>query len=262
MPKPYGAGLPDFKYINRIPITDAAGKIGLEFSDDGRIVCPCSDKHKDGGTALLTALPRNKVKCEACNTGPLGVVDLMMHIGNFSSARDAVLCFASDLRSFDVPTIPKGSHLKNPDCLIVPPACEDPICLLVLSGVWADLSVTAQRLIPVLLNLGRWEESGSDCTIRISYRAMMRYSGIESPNAIKDVLDELENIGWLVRLGSPQRGESPIKGTAEYRLTPLSQGVMELANKMAPQFGAAIQAAKAARKRQRQEREQRLRSRR
>jgi DNA-binding HxlR family transcriptional regulator len=262
MARPYQDDLPDFEYINQIPIVNVAEKIGLEVQDDGTIVCGRIDMHKDDAPAFLTLLSGNKVKCDPCNTGPLSVVDMMMHMGIFREPLQAVQYFAPALRPFDVPTIAKGSHLKNPDCQTVPPACDDPITLLVVPGLWCGLSVTTQRLIPVLLALSKWEELGSHRPIRLSYRAMMRYSGIESPNAIKAALDELEGMGWLERIESPPRGNSPIKDTAEYSLTPLSARVKELADDNAPKFGAAIVAEKPARKRKRQEREQHLRSRR
>ena len=257
--KPYSAGLPDFNYINGLPIVDVARKIGLEFSDDRNMVCPRSDRHKDGSAALLRLLPENKVKCDACKTGPLSVVDLLMHVGGFDSPRIAALCFASDL---DVPTIARGSHLNNPDCQVVPPTCEDPIGLLILTGVWSALPEPVKSLMPVLLKLAKWSDSDNEPTLHISYGAMMTYSGMSSPNVISKALTEMARIGWLERLESPPRGDSSVKPAASYRLTPLSDRVMDRANATAPLFGAKILTQKAARKVKRQAREALLESRR
>ena len=255
---PYSAGLPDFKYINGIPILDAVEKIGLEVRDDKRIVCPRTDRHKNGSTAFLKLLPRNKVKCDACDTGPLSVVDLLMHVGEFDSPRDAALCFAPNL---DVPAIAKGSHLNNPDCQVVPPTCEDPIGLLILSGLWRELSVTSQRLAPVLLVLSKWRPENPEPTFRLSYLAMTRFSKVTSPNQIKAAIDELVGIGWMERLGSPTRGDSPVRDTAQYRLTPLSDSFRKFADATATPFGDDIKAEKAIQMQRRHERIRRFQAR-
>jgi hypothetical protein len=257
-PRDQSDGLPDFKYVNRLPLADVARKIGCEVQSDGTIACPRYDRHDNRKPGLLTTLRGNKVECVACKTGPLSIVDWLMNLGEFTSAREAVSCFARDL---DVPHIAKGSHLKNPDCQTPPPACDNPISLLVLSGVWQGLLVTAHSIIPALLALAGWHPDNPRPTLRASYRAIARYSGIKSPNAIKKSLDELEGIGWLERLPSEARGDSPIKNTAAYCLTPLSERVKHLADVTAPGFGQQIEAEKEDRKFRRLDRQQRWQSR-
>jgi len=56
------------------------------------------------------------------------------------------------------------------------------------------------------------------------------------------------------------RGNAPINGTAQYRLTPLSRSVRELADLTAPGFGDAIRKEKAVRKLKQQGRERVLNS--
>jgi DNA-binding HxlR family transcriptional regulator len=190
----------------------------------------------------------------------MSVIDMLMDIGNFGSQLTAVLCFERELSSFAVPTIRRGSHLKNPDALDVPPALKEPLALLIRSGVWATLSVPVQRLIPVFLALTDWDDGNLEGTLRLSNRAMMRYSAIGTFTSISQALTELERIGWVTRLESTRRGNSQIEDTAGYRITPLSDAVKELAISTSPTFGEAIKAEKAIRKRKREERSRVLQS--
>jgi hypothetical protein len=183
------------------------------------------------------------------------VLDLAKAVGEFESLRDAAECVAID---FDVPRTLQGSHLKNPDGLPVPPACDDPLALLVRSGVWATLSIHAQRLIPVFLGLGIWDDGDWDCIVTVANRALMRYGHIASFTNISVGVAELERVGWLMRMEPRGRGAMPIKGAMPYHLTPLSERVRELADATAPAFGDAIRKEKSERKRKRQEREQHL----
>jgi hypothetical protein len=258
MPRLFGDGLPDFKSINRIPIIDVAIKLGVEVVMGGALLCPRPDIHDKSRPALLTPLPNNKIKCDACGTGPLTVVDLLMHVGDFSDPLVAVRYFAPELASYQVPTIPKGSHLKNPQGLPVPPACDDPLRLLVVSGVWATLSETTQRLMPVFLALTDWRAENPKPEFELSYRAMTRFSGVKSPNAINESLDNLTSIGWMERIAQSPRGKSPIKDTAWYRLTPLSDRVRAAADANAPKFAKAIKDEKAVRKQEREDRKRQL----
>jgi hypothetical protein len=255
MPRAYGDGLPDFRYINLIPVADVARKLGLEFAHNGKILCWHLEKHKNRRPSFLRVLESNKVKCDACDGEAMSVLNMVKDYAPFDTLLEAAECVAID---FDVPRIAKGSHLNNPDCQVVPPACEDPIALLVCTGVWSELPTPTQRLIPVLLSLATWTNDHSSGIITLSYRGMMTFSGINNYTSIRQALTELQGMGWLEVLDSPSRGESPIKGTGRYRLTPLSERVRDLANRTAPGFGDAIKAEKADRKRQREERAREL----
>ena len=246
--QPYGGDLLNYKHINRLPILDVARKLGFEVRDE-KIVCRHSGRHKDESVPFLKVLPSNKVKCDACDDGPMSVLEMVKDYGDLDSLSTAAECIANMFE--DVPYKPKGSHLNNPKGLAVPPACDDPLALLIKSGLWAKLPVPVQRLIPVLLDFGTWEDGNWDCLLTISNRAMMTYSGIGTFTSIKPSLLKLEEMGWLEILDSP-RGDSPIKGTGRYRITPLSERVRKLADEHAPGFGDDIKAQKAFRKRERQ----------
>jgi hypothetical protein len=244
-----GRGLLDFKHINRIPVVDVAQAIGykIEGNDkDKQIVCPRSSEHKNKSQRFLTILGSNKVVCRLCDTYPLSVLDMVREFDRIEDLTDAAECIA-----FYFPIIPEispGSHLRNPTWDDVPPGCKDPLILLTASGIWAQLTVPAQRLIPVSLAFASKNE---ESTVRVSYRALQRYSGIESPNSIRAAVTELEAIGFLKRRPLRARGNSPVKETAEYYVTPLSDRLREFANRISPQFGDAILIEKATRRQKR-----------
>jgi hypothetical protein len=249
-----GTGLLDFKFINRIPIADVAQAIGykIEGSHKNRqIVCPRSDEHKNKSQRYLIILGSNKVVCRSCDTYPLSVLDMVREFDGIEDLTVAAKCIAV---YFTIPERPRGSHLRNPKWEQVPPGWTDPVVLMVVTGVWAGLSAPAQRLIPVFLAFERTRSEEED-GIPVSYGALQRYSSVESPNSIRAVLTELEAIGFLERLPLRTRGKSPVKATAWYRITPLSQRLIEFANKTAPQFGDEIVKEKAARQQKRLARE-------
>lgn len=244
-------GLPDLRWINSQPILDVAKRAEFEITPEGHPICLHAYADTDGRSPIIKLSSDNRAYCEYCRVGPMSAIDMLRHASGFDSALDAVRVFG--LHKW-APTIAKGSHLNNPEGRETPRACEDPLSLLVLSGVWADQPATVQRLIPVLLAMGKKESDDPEPVIQLSYRAMTRYSGVISPNEISEALDALAAMGWLERLGHEYRGNSPIRKAARYKLMPLSYKVRELADLTAPQFGKKIDREKRARLRATQER--------
>jgi hypothetical protein len=250
------SSLPDFNFINRLPIVDVARKIALEVTNEGEIVCWRSNEHKSGTSPFLRALRSNKVICDACETYPLSVLDMVQNFGELTLP-DAGECVASYYP--DVPRKAKGSHLKNPMGEPVPPGCRDPWTLLVTTGVWAELSETAKALVPMFLHFAEWDDGGNEGRLTTSHGAIKQYTGIRSPNAIVNATRELEAIAWLQRVRS-LRGGSPVEGVMTYIITPLSQGVIDKANETAPLLAARISDEKRIKKQKRKERERQLQS--
>src|SRR5271154_6690054 len=86
----------------------------------------------------------------------------------------------------------------------------EPITYLVRSHIYSRLSMPARLLAPVLVSLSDLSERHgysveAPRSIEISYRALMRYSGLKSPNAVRKGIEELRVIGWM-------RGRSEAKG--------------------------------------------------
>src|ERR1017187_6527648 len=100
---------------------------------------------------------------------------------------------------------------------------EQPLELLVRFGLWGHLSAPAQRIAPVLLSFS--ESAGRDTLqVEISYREMMRYSGVKSFNAVSGALAQPADIGWLQRPANATHGQF-LRDTGSYILTPYSEGL-------------------------------------
>jgi hypothetical protein len=134
-------------------------------------------------------------------------------------------------------------------------------------------------LAPVLIERAAWSPQNPEPELSLSYRAMRRFAGLGTDNSVNQALNELEEIGFLERLGDSKRTDLvltggkvnlgsdsfykstlPIRETARYRLTPFSKKLIDRANDNRPQFAAAISQEKQTRKKERDRREQVLKS--
>jgi hypothetical protein len=221
-------GVPDLKFINRrIPIKDVADKLDLRIGTNGNIHCWRHEAHQHGDRTASVGIQKatNAVKCFGCGIGPLGVTDFVMSVLGTANPGEAARWIAE---RFEVPELPRGQHLVDPKRHIFQWGRESEIGLLVHSGLWALLSPTAQAIVPVMLELGDRVGGTQDRTLRISYRALGRYSGVKSPNAIAHALRELQEIHWLTTL--PRQASScPVRETSTYLITARSDELTELA---------------------------------
>jgi hypothetical protein len=224
-------GIPDIRFINRkIPIADVARALGLRISSDGNIHCwrPSLHQHGDQTASVGIRKTNNTVKCFGCGIGPLSVIDFVMAILDLKEPGEVARWVAA---RFDVPEIQRGRHIVEPERRRFHFGHESEIGLLVYSGLWARLSPAARAIVPVLLEFAEQEPGKQTQSVTISYRALMRYSGVGSPNAISAALRELEKIQWIsVLAGGREPGSGPVRATSTYLLTPRSDELMELAN--------------------------------
>jgi hypothetical protein len=251
-PPSVGEGIPDLKWINRhLPITDAARKLELRFGAGGMIHCwhPERHQHRDRTPSVSIRRRNNTIKCFGCGTRPMTVVDLVMDARGFSVA-DAARWLD---QNFAVRRIPPRKHLaeagsRRPYLV----GMEQPLELLVQSGIWARLSVPAQRIVPVLLSFA--ESAGLErFEVTISYRGLTRYSGLKSFSAVSKGLEELSEIGWLQRAGNAARGLL-LRETGRYVVTPFADAVRDLGNTLSLEERESIQAERELRNEQRRER--------
>jgi hypothetical protein len=253
-------GIPDAFWINRnLAIGQVARELDCRFGAHGKIHCWHPEKHKNGDRTPSVGIhvEANRVKCFGCDSRYMSVVDLVMDVQG--------VAFLQAIRWIDshfpgVPRVPKGKHLRDPDRHRFPVGHEDPLELIVRSGVWAKLSPPSQRILPVLRGFG---ERQQDRTYRLSmsYVAIMRYSGVGSYSGVSKATKELE--AWRLLERVPAIGElSPIRATAEYLLTPYSNEFQELANAVAGDLKAAVEAERELRRQARMERAKKLRTRR
>jgi hypothetical protein len=244
------ASIPDFTWINRnLPIEDVARRLDLQFAEGHKLHCWHPERHKYGDRTASAAIwiKPNKIKCFGCEN-LVGVVDLVVDVLGVDFAGAARWLDAN----FDVPHIPKGRHLER--AAAIHPYMvghEQPIELLIKSGLWATLSAQTQRVAPVLIALAERKEQNT-FEVRISYRTMMRYSGVRSENSIRRALTALAEIGWLS--ASPraeQRNDGILRDVGRYVLTPYSDQVCELANAVHAQMRKEIEQEREVRRQKR-----------
>jgi hypothetical protein len=236
-------GIPDAAWANRsLPIEAVALALGL-VKASGLFHCWHPEKHFHGDETPSVGVwkEKNRIKCfgSACGVGPLSPISLVMDVRGIG-VRDALLWLDEH---FSIPRIPKRSHLK-PD---LKPASwyghETPLELLVRSGVWRELSVPAQRLVPVLLAQKQLDTSTRTASFHLSRHAMMRYSGIGSPNGISRALEELENVHFLTRsISGP--AIPPLRPVTSITLTPYSNTFMEYAQAVFGDHRKVVEAEK------------------
>jgi hypothetical protein len=246
-------GIPDLRWVNRrVPIADVAKALGLRFGQGGMIHCWHPEKHKNGDRTPSVGIQKavNRVKCFGCGTRPMSVVDLVIDV-----CATEVAGAASWLeQNFEIRSMPKRRHLEpNQPLRWCQVGHEQPIELLVKSGIWPALSPQAQRIAPALLSLATKEERDT-FRVRISNRGIMRYSGVRSFSSVSKGIRQLEEIEWLECLPSDALAGSVLRSVSTYRLTPYSDGLMELAQAMAAQSRKEIEAERELRKQQRRAR--------
>ena len=191
------------RYINRkVPIGEVARALDLQ---DGWSRQECTVGTRIS-TSTATEPPlsgferaNNTVKCFGCGVGPIGPIDLVMDVRGVN-AGDAALWIAE---RFDVPTIPAGKRIEEPDRWRGKFGYERGLGLLVTSGLFGAMSEAARSIAPVLQEMSeKGEPPDQESSIRISYRGISRYSGVQSPNAIRKALLGVGEIGFT---GFPSR---------------------------------------------------------
>jgi hypothetical protein len=252
-------GVPDIRFINRkIPIAEVARALDLRFGAGGNIHCWHPDSHQQADRTASVGIHKagNKVKCFGCGVGPLGPVDFVMDVLGLTNPGKAARWLAE---RFTIPDLPRGRHLVAPERRIFQVGFESHMGLLVRSGLWARLSPTARSIVPVFLELGEPVPGKQNLSIQISYRALARYAGVTSPNAVATALRELQEISWLVPLPSQREpGAALVRATATYLVTPGSDELVELAHSTYAQMRSEIDIEKQLRTEANKQRKQTL----
>ena len=248
------------RFINRkVPIADVARALNLRLDGARKIHCWRPDRHKNGDRSASVGIriANNTVKCFGCDSKPIGPIDMVMAVRELGVA-DAALWIAG---RFDVPMIPAGKRLEVPGRRRDRVGHERGLELLIRSGLWATLSESARSIAPVLLAMSEKKElTDQECSIQISYIAVSRYSGIQSPNSIRKALTELEEMGFL-RCPEAGLGRSPARNASHYIVTPTSEALTELAHAFSAQTRNEIAAEREIRARLKSERVRALKER-
>jgi hypothetical protein len=250
-------GIPDMRFINReVPIADVARALDLRFEGINKIHCWHPEQHQHGDRTASVGIrsSNNTVKCFGCDSRPMGPIDLVMDVHGIASPADAALWIAD---RFTVPSIPARKRLAEPDGGRYRVGYERGLGLLIRSGLWARLAAPAQAIAAVLLEFG--EKRGpldEALRVQMAYRALARFSGVQSHNAIRKGLVDLSEVGFLV-LPTDARSLALDRRSATYIVTPNSNELWELAQTTARQTQQEIAAEIELRRR---ERNKRLRS--
>jgi hypothetical protein len=252
-------GIPDMRFINRkLPITDVARGLDLRLDGARKIHCWHPERHQNGDRTASVGIrtTNNTVKCFGCDSKPMGPIDLVMDVHAMDSPADAAIWIAE---RFSVPSIPARKHLDG-SVRGMRVGYEQGLGLLIRSRLWSRLSEATKAIAPILLELAEKEQPHHEVLqVRISYRAITRHSGIQSPNAVRKALLELSELGFL-RLPDPAVPRLLAdRATATYTLTPLSNELQELAQASARQSQQEIAAEVELRARKRRERMRKLR---
>ncbi len=186
--------LPDCEYIRKsVPIRDVARELGLRVAGN-MVHCWRPDRHEHADRTASVGLDqrRNRAKCFVCDARALSPIDLVMRVRN-TDLRGALRWITS---RYDIPPAPKGRHLNTTarwsDRFRIG-ASGFQLEGLVRSGIWASLSPAQCKIIPVLFAFS----DGSTGRVTISYRGLMRYSGVQSQSTISSALKRFRSQGFL-----------------------------------------------------------------
>jgi hypothetical protein len=215
--KPTGApgGLPDFEFIRyEIPILDVARALGIRVGQHYRARCWRAENHRNGDAnpSLSFQVKKNRGICFVCDSHTWSNIDLvMLHLS--CDRKQAVKWI---LERFDVPSRPAGSHVEKREAWFPrfhSGVNENVMTLLVRSGIWADLTPAEQSVLAVLITF----TDNQDRYAEISYRGLMRYTGIGSQTTLAKAIQRFVRMHVLKVVHRP--GQRPCRGVNQYFLT-------------------------------------------
>ena len=243
--------IPDARWINRkLDIRRVASELGVSGAGS-RFHCWHPENHRNGDADASVGYwgGGNRLRCFVCDRLAIGVIDLVIDFLGVDVA-NAISWVA---QRFEVPQIPARKPRDRPDRRRLD-NLTDPITFLVRSHIFSRLSVPARLLAPVLVSLSEKNGYSAEAsrTIDISYRALMRYSGLKSPNAVRKGIEELKVIGWMLG-GSEATGS--VRTTGSYVILPFAEPMIDLGHSLAKEEQVLIEHERQQSKRRRQERE-------
>ena len=206
---------PDLKFIKQhIPISDIARELGLRVNGHFRARCWRSENHRNGdrNPSITFQKKTNRGRCWVCDQHAWSNLDLVMMVrGCDFPAAVAWLC-----ERFPVPAAKPGKHIAerrqwNPTYRVG--TNSSPFEWLVRAGLWAELPAS-HRSILVVLDTFTDAETGQAV---ISYRGLMRYSGVRTKTTVRRALQHFLRIGLLeIEHGV---GTDGFRSVSRYKLT-------------------------------------------
>ena len=211
---PMMAQCPDFAYIReKISIVAVAQALGLQVNGyRARCWRPEGHRNGDADPSIRFQKKQNRGRCFICDPHTWSNIDLVMHV-RCCELLDAVSWITA---RFPVPSIPKGSHIKKREAWyprIHSGDTQNVVEMLVRSGLWSDLTHAERSVLPALMTFTDHDTG----LVPISFRGLMRYSGVGSSATIAAALRHFEQMGFL-RVDRT-RTVGPCRGVNKYRFT-------------------------------------------
>ncbi len=213
---PYNASptRPDLKHIKtKIPIEDVARELGFVVKGY-RMSCWRLENHRNGDSdpSVTFWKKKNCGRCWVCDQHAWSNLDLVMMFLS-CDFRSAVVWVCEH---FPVPQAEGGKHLvhRNGGHPRYRVGTSGSVFeWLVRAGLWGWLS-SAQRSVLVALHAFTDVETG---LAKVSYRGLMRYSGVGSASSVAVALKRFRRIHLLQV--EPQIGGDGFRACNSYRLT-------------------------------------------
>jgi hypothetical protein len=150
--------------------------------------------------------------CFVCDQHTWSTIDLvMLHLD--CDLRTAVSWITE---RFPVPAIRPGSHIKKREAWFPrfhSGVNENIVTMLVRSGIWSELTHAERSILPPLVTFASRDTGIAE----ISYRGLMRYSGVGSPATIAAAMRRFERMRLLKV--ARKRGELLFRRINQYALT-------------------------------------------
>lgn len=226
VPKVQEVSRPDISWIKKhVSVFEVAKALGLRIRHR-RATCwrPENHTHGDSEPSLHFYERRNRVRCFVCDMrGGHSNLDLVIGVLG-CELHDAVQWIAD---RFPVPNVkvgrPAGSALVRPLPYRVGVHGSE-WEVIVRSGMWGAMSV-AERSILVVLDYFKDPETG---VTRMSYRAIMRYSGVKMKANVSCAIKELSRMHALQVSRGPRIGVT--RECSTYRVTIDDAKFLDLCN--------------------------------
>lgn len=195
---------PDIAWIRKnVPVLEVGKALGLRIRHR-RAKCWRPENHTHGDTdpSLHFHERKNRVRCFVCDMrGGHSNLDLVMGVLGVSVG-DAVRWIAD---RFTVPNVKPGRPVGSQEVQPAPYRVGvhgSEWEVIVRSGMWGAMS-SAERSILVVLDYFKDSETG---ITRMSYRAIMRYSGVKKMANVSDAIKELKKMHALQAVPGPRIG--------------------------------------------------------
>lgn len=185
---------PDFDYIRKsVPIIDVARQLGLTVTGT-HAHCWRTEKHRnaDADPSIGFFRKNNTGKCFVCDSRSWSTIDLVMFVRR-CDLREAISWITE---RYSVPSLPKGRHIEQREGWSPRFRASDAdsvLDVLVLSGLWSDLTNAQRSILGALITFFKLAGDGTT----ISYRGLMRYSGVKSQATIAAALRLFQQMGFL-----------------------------------------------------------------